>query len=422
MAKVVVGMSGGVDSAVAAYLLKREGHEVVGVTLRTFYPKEGECPGADDARRVAEKIGIPYLEKSCAEDFRRSVEDPFVREYVRGRTPNPCVVCNRLVKWEKLLEVAGELQADYIATGHYARIERLPNGRLTVRQALHAAKDQTYMLYRLTQEQLAKTLMPLGGLSKAEVRTIAREAGLPVASKPDSQEICFVPDNDYAAFVLARAKTLTWPSAKPCPPDQASSLPNAAGSAEAPSLPNAVTASVAEAPSLPNAGVASVGNIPFSSMPAAGVNVFCEGNYVDEDGKILGKHRGIVHYTVGQRKGLGIALGHPVYVTRINPERNEVVLGTEEALFHRVVLLEQVNFMGVTPPALGESFSGCAKVRYHHAPKEARVLRTGVDELEVVFEEPVKAPAPGQSAVIYDGEGHVLCGGIIREAWLSGHT
>ena len=352
MAKIIVGMSGGVDSAVAAYLLKLAGHEVIGVTLRTWLSADGKdsrCCEIDDAQRAADTIGMPYFAQNCVADFRREVEEPFVREYVRGRTPNPCVVCNRLVKWEKLLEAAKMMQADFVATGHYAQIEKLPNGRFTVKKALHAKKDQTYMLYRLSQEQLARTLMPLGKLSKEEVRRIAKEAGLPVAAKPDSQEICFVVDGDYAEYVSANA---------------------------------------------------------VSVLPG-------EGFFVDTNGSILGKHKGIIHYTVGQRKGLGIALGRPAYVARIDAARNEVVLGTEEDLFHKTVVLRDINFMGIFPVEIGESFAGSTKVRYHHPAQPAVITRTGDDELTAEFEEPVKSPAPGQSAVIYDGSGCVLAGGII---------
>lgn len=353
MARILVGMSGGVDSAAAAYLLKQAGHEVIGVTLRNWVSSDGResrCCEIDDARRVAQKIGIRYYTQNCIEDFRAKIEAPFVREYICGRTPNPCVICNRLVKWERLLEAARVMKADYVATGHYALIEKLPNGRLAVKRALHARKDQTYMLYRLTQEQLSRTIMPLGHLSKEEVRKIAGEAGLPVAQKPDSQEICFVTDGNYADYVLANAP---------------------------------------------------------SEVPG-------EGDFVDTNGKVLGKHKGIIHYTVGQRKGLGIALGHPAYVVRIDAEKNEVVLGAEENLFKKEILLRAINFMGLAPLAIGESCSGRVKIRYHHPAQPAWITRTGEDALQVTFEEPAKSPAPGQSAVIYDENDCVLGGGIIQ--------
>ena len=204
MAKVVVGMSGGVDSAVAALLLKEAGYDVIGVTLRTWVSSdggEGRCCEIDDARSAARTIGIPYHVFNCVSDFETKVIKPFTEDYLNGLTPNPCVICNREIKWERLLYHADVLGADYVATGHYAYVARLDNGRYTVRKALHGEKDQTYMLYRLTQEQLARTLMPLGDYSKQEVRDIAERAGLTVASKPDSQEICCVTDGDYADFL-----------------------------------------------------------------------------------------------------------------------------------------------------------------------------------------------------------------------------
>ena len=202
-------MSGGVDSAVTAYLLKKEGYEVCGVTLRTWAPDDGtdgRCCEIDDARRVSEALGIRFYPLNCVSDFARTVVDPFVRSYLSGQTPNPCIECNRFLKWEKMLYAAKVMQADYIATGHYAHVVQLENGRYTVKKALYAAKDQTYMLYKLTQEQLAATLMPLGDYAKDQVRQIAQEASLPVAHKPDSQEICFVTDGHYADFIEEYAK------------------------------------------------------------------------------------------------------------------------------------------------------------------------------------------------------------------------
>ena len=204
MEKVVVGMSGGVDSAAAAYLLKKAGYDVIGVTLRTWQADDGSesrCCDIDDARSTAQQLGIRYVPVNCTADFQRFVVDPFAKEYLRGRTPNPCIICNRCVKWEKLLYYARVVGAAHIATGHYASVIKLDNGRYTVKQAAHSEKDQAYMLYRLTQEQLAATLMPLGDLSKEEVRQIAEDAGLSVASKPDSQEVCFVTDGSYADYI-----------------------------------------------------------------------------------------------------------------------------------------------------------------------------------------------------------------------------
>ena len=347
MSKVIVGMSGGVDSAVAAYLLKQSGYDVIGLTLRTL-EAESRCCEIEDAAAAARKIGIPYHTLNCISEFKTEVISPFVEDYISGLTPNPCVVCNRCIKWERLMYFAKVMKADFVATGHYAHVVKLENGRYTVKQASHSEKDQTYMLYRLSQEQLAATLMPLGDLSKDEVRRIAEEAGIPVAAKPDSQEICFVPDDDYAGFIEREA-------ADRVPP---------------------------------------------------------KGAFVDEEGLVLGEHQGIIHYTVGQRKGLGIALGHPAYVKKINAETNEVVLGTEDSLYSSRITCRAVNFMGIED--IADELTCNVKVRYHHAAQPAVVRRIDDDRIEINFDKPVKAATPGQSAVLYDDSGHVLAGGIIE--------
>ena len=354
MDKVVVGMSGGVDSAVAAYLLKQAGYDVIGITLRTWQSEDGSesrCCEIDDARSVANRLGIAYLPVNCTLEFQKKVVDPFAAEYLRGRTPNPCVECNRFVKWEKLLYYARILGASHIATGHYASVLRLDNGRYTVQKALHAEKDQTYMLYKLTQEQLAATLMPLGRLTKDEVRQIARDAGLPVASKPDSQEVCFVTNGTYADFIEKAAD---------------------------------------------------------AALPG-------EGAFVDEAGNILGKHKGIIRYTVGQRKGLGIALGVPVYVKEIRAETNEVVLGDAQSLFCRVLICRDVSFLSIPGLAEGETLPCTVKIRYHHNGQSASIAMGRDGRVAVSFDKPVRAPAPGQSAVFYDKEERVIGGGIIDE-------
>lgn len=351
MAKVVVGLSGGVDSAVAAYLLREAGYEVIGVTLRTWEADDGSeslCCDIDDARAVANRLGIKYVPVNCTSDFQRYVVDPFSKSYLRGMTPNPCIECNRYVKWDKLLYYARIVGAEYIATGHYAHVVRKENGRYTVKKALHAEKDQTYMLCRLTQEQLAATLMPLGGLSKSEVRKIAKDAGLPVASKPDSLEVCFVTDGSYADYI---EKT-------------------------------------------------SPGKVE-------------EGEFVDESGKVLGKHRGIVHYTVGQRKGLGIALGHPAYVKEIRAEKNEVVIGDESSLYSRVIICREPGFMSIDGMSAKDKIACTVKVRYRHAGQKATVEAVGDGELRIVFDDPVRAATPGQSAVFYDDDDCIIGSGII---------
>ena len=290
--KVVVGMSGGVDSSVAAWLLKEQGYDVIGVTMQIWQDEdtevqeaEGGCCGlsaVDDARRVAMDLGIPYYVMNFKEEFRKNVMDYFVGEYVEGRTPNPCIACNRHVKWESLLRRSMAIGADYIATGHYAQIDRLPGGRYSLKTSVTAAKDQTYALYNLTQEQLSHTLMPVGSYHKEEIRDMAKRLGLPVAHKPDSQEICFIPDHDYASFIEEY-------TGRELPP----------------------------------------------------------GNFVDLDGRVLGRHRGITHYTVGQRKGLNLSMGRPVFVVEIRPETNEVVIGDNEDVFTNVLRCDKLNWMAV---------------------------------------------------------------------------
>lgn len=355
MNKVVVGMSGGVDSSVAAYLLKEQGYEVTGVTMQIWQDEEqavleenGGCCGlsaVEDARRVAFDLGIPYYVMNFKQEFKEHVIDYFVEEYVKGRTPNPCIACNRYVKWESLLSRSISIGADYIATGHYARIVKLENGRYTLRRSATLFKDQTYALYNLTQEQLKRTLMPVGAYTKEEIRQIASRIGLRVAHKPDSQDICFVPDGDYASYINGQAGN----------PD-------------------------------------------------------AEGNFVDSKGCILGSHKGIFHYTVGQRKGLGLALGYPAFVLEIRPDTKEVVIGTREESMKRTVRAGTLNFMSVED--LQGPLRVFAKIRYNHKGAWCTVEKTGQDEVLLTFEEPVSAPAPGQAVVFYQGD-YVLGGGTI---------
>ena len=355
--KVVVGMSGGVESSVAEYLLKQQGYEVIGVTMQIWQKEDnqtveenGGCCGlsaVEDARRVAQMLDIPYYVMNFREEFDQKVIRYFMREYLNGRTPNPCIACNRYVKWESLLQRSMQIGADYIATGHYARIEQLQNGRYAIRNSVTAAKDQTYALYNLTQEQLMRTKMPVGAYEKSQVRAIAEELGLYVAHKPDSMEICFVPDQDYARFIEEN-------SGKKIP----------------------------------------------------------EGNFVTTDGKIVGHHRGITHYTVGQRKGLNLSMGKPVFVLEIRPETNEVVIGDGTEVYADRLICSDLNFMSV--PDFPDDFPVVAKIRYNHRGTKAHVRRIGADQAEVIFEEPVRAVTPGQAVVFYDGE-YVAGGGTISQ-------
>lgn len=357
--KVVVGMSGGVDSSVAAYLLKQQGYDVIGVTMQIWQDEDqftqaesGGCCGlsaVDDARRVADRLEIPYYVMNFKREFKKNVMDYFTAEYLKGRTPNPCIACNRYVKWESLLQRSLEIGADYIATGHYARVEQLSNGRYAIRNSVTAAKDQTYALFNLTQKQLSHTLMPVGDYTKDEIRAIAEDIGLMVAHKKDSQEICFIPDNDYAGFIDRECREMVPPP----------------------------------------------------------------GNFVSVDGEILGRHKGITHYTIGQRKGLGIAFGCPVFVTEIRPETNEVVLGSDKDVYTNRLYANQLNFMALSD--IEEPVRLKAKIRYSHAGSCCTVRRTGADEICCEFEEPVRAVTPGQAVVLYDGD-YVAGGGVITHA------
>ena len=354
--KVVVGMSGGVDSSVAAYLLKEQGYDVIGVTMQIWQDEEetqqqenGGCCGlsaVDDARRVADRLEIPYYVMNFKQEFKQYVMDYFVAEYLAGRTPNPCIACNRYVKWESLLARSLSIGADYIATGHYARIAKCDNGRFAVAKSVTAAKDQTYALYNLTQEQLKRTLMPVGDYTKDEICAIAEETGLMVAHKKDSMEICFIPDDDYAGFIDREC----------------------------------------------------------------GDQVPPPGNFVLTDGTVVGKHKGITHYTIGQRKGLGIAFGHPVFVTEIRPETNEVVLGENRDVFTYELDADHINFMSI--PDIKDEMLLKAKIRYSHSGSMCKVTRTGEDTIHCEFLEPVRAVTPGQAVVLYDGE-YVAGGGTI---------
>lgn len=353
--RVVVGMSGGVDSSVAAYLLKEAGYEVIGVTMQIWQDEaeevleeNGGCCGlsaVDDARRVADHLEIPYYVMNFKQEFRENVMEYFISEYLSGRTPNPCIACNRYVKWESLLKRSMDIGADYIATGHYAQIEQLPNGRYSLKKSASAAKDQTYALYNLTQEQLSKTLMPIGQYTKDEIRQIAEKIQLPVANKPDSMEICFVPDNDYAGFIEKNTDKKIKP-----------------------------------------------------------------GNFVNTKGEVIGTHKGITHYTIGQRKGLGLSMGHPVFVVEIRPETNEVVIGDNEDVFTHELVAERLNFM--SREDFEDGMEVFAKIRYNHKGAVCRLYHEGEDRVRCIFSQPQRAVTPGQAVVFYH-EDYVLGGGTI---------
>lgn len=360
-------MSGGVDSSTVAAMLCAEGHNVIGLTMQLWNQRrlaghdgmpesvQGRCCSLDDvydARRVAETIGIPYYVVNHEERFERDVVRPFVEEYLSGRTPIPCSLCNNHLKFDQLLIVARQIGADKVATGHYARVTfDEPRGRWLLKRPADKSKDQTYFLFGLTQEQLSRTLFPLGAMTKPEVRELARKYGLVIAEKPDSQEICFVPGGDYKRFLDAYLA------------EQGSGLPETAG------------------------------------------------QMVTADGQVIGEHAGIHNFTVGQRKGLGVATGTPLYVIQIKGDSKEVVVGADEQLYSRILRAHRVNLIAI--PELREPMRVAVKIRHRHQPAPALIEPTGPDEVLVTFDQPQRAITPGQAAVFYDGD-TVVGGGWIR--------
>jgi tRNA-specific 2-thiouridylase len=362
---IAVAMSGGVDSSTVAAMLRAEGHNVIGLTMQLWNQRrlaghagmpesvQGRCCSLDDvydARRVAETIGIPYYVVNHEDRFEQDVVRPFVQEYLSGRTPIPCSLCNNHLKFDQLLTVAQQIGADAVATGHYARVEfDDERGRWLLKRPADRSKDQTYFLFGLTQEQLSRTLFPLGGMMKPEVRELARKHGLALAEKPDSQEICFVPGGDYKNFLDAYLA------------EQGKSLPETAG------------------------------------------------ELVTTDGRVIGEHSGIHNFTVGQRKGLGVATGSPLYVLQIRGDRRQVVVGDAENLYSRTLLARRANLISIDQ--LREPMRVSVKIRHRHEAAPAIIEEVG-DDIQVTFDEPQRAITPGQAAVFYDDD-TVIGGGWI---------
>jgi tRNA-uridine 2-sulfurtransferase len=360
---IAVAMSGGVDSSAVAAMLRAEGHNVIGLTMQLWNQRRlaghegmpeqvtGRCCSLDDvydARRVAQHIGIPYYVVNHEERFERDVVRPFVEEYVSGRTPIPCSLCNNHLKFDQLLIVARQIGADRVATGHYARVAYdEARGRWLLKRPADSSKDQTYFLFGLTQEQLSRTIFPLGDMTKPEVREIARQHGLALAEKPDSQEICFVPGGDYKRFIDAYLS------------EKGEALPETAG------------------------------------------------ELVTTSGEVIGEHAGIHNFTVGQRKGLGVATGSPLYVIQISGANKQVIVGGEEHLYSKTLRAHRINLIAVDD--VREPMRVSVKIRHRHEPAAAKLEKTGDDELLVTFDEPQRAITPGQAAVFYDG--NIVVGG-----------
>jgi tRNA-specific 2-thiouridylase len=364
---IAVAMSGGVDSSTVAAMLRADGHNVIGLTMQLWNQRrlaghegmpesvQGRCCSIDDvydARRVAETIGIPYYVVNHEDRFERDVVRPFVQEYLSGRTPIPCSLCNNHLKFDQLLTVAQQIGAEAVATGHYARLEfDEQRGRWLLKRPADNSKDQTYFLFGLTQEQLSRTMFPLGNMTKPEVRELARKHGLASAEKPDSQEICFVPGGDYKNFLDAYLA------------EQGESLLDTAG------------------------------------------------ELVTTDGRVIGEHSGIHNFTVGQRKGLGVATGSPLYVLQIKGDTREVVVGSGENLYSNTLRVHRTNLISVDD--LDAPMRGTVKIRHRHEAAAAIIEKSAADEILVTFEQPQRAITPGQAAVFYDGD-VVVGGGWIR--------
>ena len=354
MKRALIAMSGGVDSSLAAKLMQDDGYECIGCTMRLFHNEDAglersrtccSLEDVEDARSVAYELGMRFYVFNFTDDFRNTVIRRFVESYQNGITPNPCIDCNRYMKFGKLFDRAKILDCDCVVTGHYARIEEW-DGRYVLKKAIDSTKDQSYVLYAMTQDQLAHTRFPLGNLSKTRVRALAEQNGFVNADKPDSQDICFVPNGDYAHII----------------------------------------------------------ELQTGCKAAAG-------NFVDRCGNVLGTHRGVIHYTIGQRKGLGIAAGEPLYVCRICPQSNTVVLGRNEDLFSTEA--DAMDFNWISGESLKQAIRCKVKIRYRQAEQWATVTPCGEHDVHISFDDPQRAVTPGQAAVLYDGD-IVLGGGTIR--------
>ena len=353
MKKAIIAMSGGVDSSVAAYLIKQQNYDIIGVTMRLFTNEDAgidsdstccSLEDVEDAKSIARKLGIDHYTFNFKDDFKNEVIARFIDAYENGRTPNPCIDCNRYIKFQRLLERADQLEYDYVVTGHYAQICQ-ENGRFLLKKGLDHSKDQSYVLYSFTQKQLARTLLPLGSMTKSEVRKIAEEHGFVNAKKRDSQDICFVPDGNYAAFIER-----TTGRKYPC------------------------------------------------------------GNFIDMEGNVLGEHKGIIRYTIGQRKGLGLALPRPMYVCSTCLKDNTVILGYNDDLFSKELDAEDINLIACDK--IDSPIRVKAKIRYSQQEQDATVWQTDDNRLHVEFDEPQRAITKGQAMVMYDGD-TVVGGGII---------
>jgi tRNA-uridine 2-sulfurtransferase len=386
---IAVAMSGGVDSSTVAAMLRAEGRNVIGLTMQLWNQRrlaghpgmpesvQGRCCSIDDvydARRVAETLGIPYYVVNHEERFERDVVRPFVEEYLAGRTPIPCSLCNNHLKFDQLLIVARQIGAEHVATGHYAQVAfDEQRSRWLLKRPVDRSKDQTYFLFGLTQEQLSRTLFPLGGMTKPEVRELARQRGLVIADKPDSQEICFVPGGDYKSFLEAYLK------------EQGGASTRISGDKI-------------------SGDIISGDMIPANTLA---------GEMVTTDGKVIGEHPGVHNFTVGQRKGLGIATGSPLYVIQIKNETRQVVVGKNEELYSRTLHARRVNL--ISTGEVREPMRVAVKIRHKHQPAPALLEAAGPDEVLVTFDESQRAITPGQAAVFYDGD-IVVGGGWIEDS------